>query len=457
MSIDASSSSPAPRVRRSFGRVVASTVAALALVCAGLGLVVLSQPMRVTVTTPEPADFTTGAHASLTVSANQQLRAVPLSNVRISPNAGISITSTAHTLTVSFDETLPYSTEFHVEIDGIAGSFDGEARTVQARFTTPEATTVTVRRGDTGDRLVEREVGSGEERVLVERPHIAEFAVGGDRVLFSTVGDDKRNALELLDLATAEITSISLPAPGFVGQLDALPSSDLFGFRFGAASGDAEYSLERSLYTIEGKGSLRRVGGLGEEPLAVDDWSFLPGKPALVAQTTQGEMLLVDLRQGRQPVPLGSYTEIVSLSQDGSRVVLGDALGFSLYDLTRGSVEPIDFGTVDGEVPYASDAIELSSERGYLRGFQIVNPTSHQFEQRVTLTHNGETKTLYTADKDAPQITGLTVSSNEQYLAVESAAYSGGGSDNSVIIVDLGTGERVETFTGSEPRWLSSP
>ena len=423
----------------------------LALLAAGLVAANLIQGIRLDFSMPPPARFLSSAHQAVTLTANQQLRAIDPSSVTVTPAAAFSLSMTANRLSISFDDTLEYGTEYTVRIDDVVGSFDSTPRAVETVFRTPLASLVVLRHGDTRDALVSVSVEEGPgERVLFEADQITDFAIAGDRVIVATGDPDPDRRLVSVAMAGGDVRPIRLPGNGFASDLDAVPEYGLVGFRFDADPAAADFAFDRVLFLVENDAEPRPVPGLDGEPLKVFDWRFVPAKPAIVAQDLEKDLLLIDLRPDRLAVPLGNYADLVSVGHDGKSVVLGDGTGLALYDLTRGTVEPISFALDDGQIAYPSDTLRLAGERGVVRSFAVINPETHLFEERVTAQTGAATTTLFSSGASGDSVVAVSPSPNDRYLAIEVAGSEG---DSETLVVDLRTGAVMTTVVGGGAGW----
>lgn len=428
----------------------------LALLAAALVAVNLVQGIRIEVSMPAAERFVSSAHQSVTLTANQQLKPIDASSVTVTPAADFSLALAANRLSITFEETLEAGTEYRVRVNDVVGSFDTSPHTVEKVFSTPAAALVVLRHSDAGDSLVSVPVGSATaeptavEDVIFEAPQITEFTVAGDRVVVATADADLSKRLVSVPLVGGEVTSITLPGPGFASALDAVGEYGLVGFRFYADPDANDYEFDRVLFVSENGGTPRPVPGLDGADLQVFDWQFVPAKPALIAQDFDKDLLLIDLRQDRQAVPLGNYADLVSVGNDGTGVVVGDAVGLSLYDLTTGSVQPISFDLADGRIAYASDTVALAGERGIVRSYSVVDPATYLFDAAVTVQIGDDTTSLFTSATDGSTLVRLTASPNDRLLAIETRSAA---DVTSTRIIDLSTGEVVQVVAGAAGRW----
>ena len=436
---------------RGFASTVAATAVVLAIAAGALVAVNLVQGIRLDFTMPPPARFISAAHQSVTLTANQQLRTIDEASVTVTPAADFSLAMAANRLSISFEDTLDYGTEYTVRVADVVGSFDSAPRTVETVFRTPPASVVVLRHGEGGDELVRVPVAGGDDEQLVfEAQQITGFAVAGDRVIVATGDADPAKRLLSVAIAGGDTRSIDLPGEGFASDLDAVAEYGLVGFRFDTDPAADDFEFDRVLFLIENDATPRPAQGLDGEPLTVFDWRFVPAKPAVVAQDLAKDLLLVDLRPDRLAVPLGNYADLVSVGRDGKSVVLGDGTGLSLYDLTRGSVEPISFALDDGQIAYPSDTLALAGDRGVVRSFAVVNPHTHLFEERVTVEAGGETATVFSSGTSGDSVVAVSSSPNDRYLAIETAGSLG---QSTTLVVDVGSGEVVTTVPGAGAGW----
>jgi hypothetical protein len=277
--------------------------------------------------------------------------------------------------------------------------------------------------------------------MLLEREAVSGFAAGGGRVLAAVpTATGEGDELLRIDVATGEtaVLPLPLPQPGFAVQLGVEASEELWGFRFEAAIDSADHSLDDVLHVGRGTGRPEPVLGLDGEPLRVLDWAFLPGRPALVAHGVDQTVLLIDLRPGRAPVPLGGHPALVSAGADGRSMVVSDDEGLVRHDLVSGAVAAIDFELDDGRIAYPSDAVV--TDRLAVLSYSVVDPATHLFVQRVTAARpGGAPEVLYDSGDSGSTVTRVALSPNQRLVAVEVSDAATGTSSSRIL--DLGEGE----------------
>lgn len=478
MSTESPSSSTKQRVRRTAARprpfavTVAVAVATLGLVAGALVAVNAVVGMRVDLAVPSPELFVTSSHQTVVLTANQQLRAIDIDDVSFTPEVPIAVTTSANRVTIAVETTLEYDTEYRIDVAGVAGSFDARARTVSRTFTTPPASLVVKRTSPEGDTLVAAEVpadgGAAKralgstpnplaERVLFSHPSVSDFAAGDGRVLAAArAATDDHDELLMIDVGTANAIELAMPQPGFASLLDIESSLQLWGFRFEAPVDSADHSLDDVLLVGRGTGAPEPVLGVDGKPLRVNDWAFLPGRPALVALGVDGNVVLIDLRSDRAPVPLGGHASLVSTGIDGRSMVVGDDDAFVRHDLVSGATETIDFGLADGQSAYPSDAV-VSGDLSVLSFYEI-DPVTHLFVQRVIVRGDGPeappAELLFDSLDTGRTVSGIALTPNSRFVALELADATTGRSSTSVFDLDAEGGpQRVADIDGGAGEW----
>jgi hypothetical protein len=480
--------------RWGFGATVAATLGVLALAAGALVGVNAIVGMRVDVSVPDASRLVASAHQTIVLTANEQLQPLDADDVSLEPEVPFTVTAVANRVTIALDEPLRFGTAYRLEVSGVAGSTDARPRTITRSFVTPEATVVVQRSTPAGTKLVAVEVPTGEsasiatgprsaasgpgapnaptptptagrERVLLERDAVSGFATGGGRVVAAVpAGGEPSTHDELLsiDVATGESRELPMPREGFAAALAVQATEELWGFRFEAPIDAADHSLDDVLHVGRGTGAAEPVLGLDGAPLRVLEWAFLPGRPALVARDVAGEVLLVDLRPDRSPVPLGGHPALISAGPDGRSMVVSDDAGLVRHDLVTGAAAPVDFSLDGGRIAYPSDA--LVSDGLAVLSYSLVDPDSHLFVQRVTAERTGGTEPGEASNQAGPQVlydsgdTGSTVtrvslSPDQRLVAIEVSDAATGRSSSRILELDAEVG--AEGGAGAGARLLA--
>lgn len=435
---------------RRFGWTVAATVSALIALGGGLVAVSLIGGMRVEVSMPEPRELVARAGQSIVLTANEQLTEVAAGDIRITPEVPFTVGTSANRVTIGLDEPLAYDTDYRIELNGISGAFSTRPLQVIRSFRTPAATVV-MRDDDRGSaRLVTMTVradGTTGEHELFRSPALSGFALG-DGVALVAVPSGSGSEIAKVDLFDGAETSPRVPVDGFVSQLSAEPDQALWGYRLTATMETADPASDGVLFVSRAGREPEPLSGLDGEPVHIKDWMFLPGKPALIALSTDDELTLFDLRPDRIPVPLGGFTSLVSAGRDGRSIVVGDDRGLLRYDLTTGTVTPLDFDA-DGEFVYPIDSIVLPT--GELRLFSLVDASTHLFTQRVTFTAADGTPVTIDSETVGGILSAVQSTANGRYLAISSTHETTGAT---TTLVDLDTGTIIDTASGDSSVWV---
>jgi len=436
---------------RRFGWTVAATVGVLVALGGGLIAASLIGGMRVDVSMPEPRALVARAGQSIVLTANEQLRNVESADIRITPDVPFTVGTTANRVTIGLDEALAYDTDYRIELNGLTGAFSTQPVQVVRSFRTPPATLV-LRHDDEDDsaRIVTVSADgdhAGVEKELFRAPDLSGFAVG-DGVVLAAVPTGSGSEIATIDLAAGTETAPRVAVDGLVSHLAAEPDHGSWGYRLTATMETADPALDGVLFLARGGGDPEPLAGLDGAPLHIKYWTFLPGKPALVALSTTDELTLFDLRPDRDPVPLGSYTSLVSAATDGTSVVVSDDQGLLRYSLTTGTVTPLDFD-IDGGFVYPIDAIALPA--GELRLFSIVDATTHLFAQRVTFTTADGNPVTIESESLGGILSSVHTTANGRYLAITSADEE---TEVTTALVDLQNGDVLAVVPGDSGTWV---
>lgn len=447
------------RARRAFRSSFWLTVAVLTALLVGLGAVnaVRGPLVRDAALNVEAAIERTGQR--LTIDTDQPIRAVDASDVRVTPAAPVEVESDGSRITLRFTGLLRYAAEYLVEVD-VEGTATGAASTLQHRFATPSPDVHTLVRGDEGDQIIRGTLhGSGADAVVVEAPHIQEYTVAGDFVVFVGTLEDGTSGIALR--APDDTTLYPLPVPEAVGfrELHAATSELLVGYLSdeGSAEGPLHLvDLEENTWTP------RVVTGLAGEPLMVRDWAWVPGTTSLIAHDIDRQLYLVDALTEAPPQLLGTHTELRGFLPGTVQLVVADPTGPSIIDLTTGETRVLELPPADIDPDLYPTGFILTTPTSSIEAYSdLLGPASDARSVLYSITEAGALE-LFRPATASSRIGTICLSPNGQFVAAEvipggarsdNDPYAPGWQGSTIFYIDVTSGESTRGLPGMASDW----
>lgn len=456
------------RQSRSFSRAFWWLVGTLIVACGVfLGIAVLQGPKLTDVQFDTSAAIAR-ADQSARLFFNQPVVALDADQVSVSPSAGVTVATEGDLVTVQFGSPLLYGTEYTITMTDVRSQSLPTPATVEYRFTTPTPSPFVLDRADPAvggsDAIVRVGLTGSAREVVYEAPGIESFAVTGQVLAVSSRSAEGTSRLQLVSLHDGAVEDIRLPAPGQITGLAAADTGAVLGFTFTpqVRGDDALGGREVLLLDLEKGRALTPVGDLGGSPLPVTDWVFIPGSSSLLAQGLEQTTYVVGSAPGSEPTPLGRFSEIVSVAQDGRTFLARDALGAVSVSLTDGTQVRIEPSLIQGGMPFVGQAEVLPS--GDIIEKAALQTTDGRFVVIVAVDDGTEGRVLYQTPNLAGSIENFHVSPNGQYVAIEvvpviadsiSDGYAVDPRSTSIttVIVDIATGLEVRSVDGFGLLW----
>ncbi|GAA1058124.1 hypothetical protein GCM10017608_05270 [Agromyces luteolus] len=473
MSTDLRSPRDADRARRAdgrrFRRGLAATIGVLAGASVILGAASLTQGPKVTDAAIDVERATRLAGSRLVLDLNQPVDRVD-GDVEVTPGASSELEIDGNRLIVSFDEPLPYHETVTVTIDGVVGTAQPAAATIEYRFTTADEPVHTlVRRSPDGrpDVVRRAHVGDPTPEDVLEAPRLRSFAHAGDAVVGVAIEDDDSNTLRVAGIGDATQT-VALPEPGTVNSIAGSTTQPLVGFTFNATAAGAEQAPQSVLYTLDVSGATAEpVPVLGPDgtPVSVNDWVFVPGTTSVVVQDVDGAVFLADALGLSPAQPLGTHAELRGILPGTTDLVLADPDRGTILDLATG--ETRENLLPSAELPdeaYPGRVVQLDDDGTHLLEVLIVSGDgagSVATEALLARVGEAETVVLHATGGDSRRL-ATCLSPNGRLVAVETApigaesdGYPGAPSllGRLTTVVDVETGEVVLTQNGGSSDW----
>ncbi|MGX5680135.1 Ig-like domain-containing protein [Schumannella luteola] len=396
---------------------------------------------------------------------NQPVSDVGDDQVTVEPAVGTTVTASGDVLAIQFDAPLRYTTEYTVTVADVRSTTLPQPSTITYRFTTPSPTLYYLDRGDPVDEIVRTGLTGSDREVAYSGESIQSFATTGQVLVVASLESDTTSRLDLVSLADGAVEQLRLPAEGLVSDLALSDVGSVVAFTFTPAVRDTTDVLGGRrvlLIDLESGRDVTPVGDLGGAPLPVTDWRFVPGTTSLVVQGVEETVFLVDSAPGSVPVPLGRYTEIVSVSRDGSLLAARGALGGEFVSLADGSEEPFEPSLIEGGQPFIGQFERLAN--GSVIEKAALQSTDGRFVVVVAVDDGSSGRILYQTPNLAGSIEEFRVSPNGQYVAIEVVpviddSVSDGYAENprsttiTTVIVDIDSGLVVRSVEGFDLAW----
>ncbi len=454
---------------RRFWRLALVVCGTLALAAATLGTVGALRGPTLSGATLAVDRTVTSAGTQLTLQSRQPIDKVTSGQVCVTPAAAVSVSSRDNTVTIRFDTTLAYATGYTVTVTGIRSPYTGRTADWHYGFTTPAATlySLLAHRSESNqpdDEVVTGPVGAST--TVLTAPGIDEYTVTRRYVVAISHPDDQTSNLVITDRDTGAVVSDE-HAPQVPALALLQTSSD--GTRFGYSANGTDSATgtqnDNTLYIQDATDLTHPPVPITDagQPLAVQDWRFVPGVSAVVVLDLTGQAFLVYLDSDTKPVPLGSLAQLVGftpgspslVAENGGKTVLLDLTAGTHTTIPRGSETDDNFNgrvTLIGPDDYVAENVEVHRSKDSTR---VVTRLV-----RVTAGH----RTLLAGfPPEKGQVLDSGISPNGQYAwaatlspdAPVDELTSGASSHATTTVVQATTGQLVTTVPGFDPAWAT--
>ncbi len=406
----------------------------------------------------------------LRLFANQTVAHVATSQVTVQPMVPFSVTTTGDVIAVQFDQRLLYSTDYTVTIAGVTSVYEARPATISYRFSTAAPTMYYLHRGQPDDQIVSTGITKAGKSVVYSATHIQSFVVFAKAIAVATIADDGTSELSLVNLSDGAVETLTLPARGQIERMHGASSSSVLGFTFTSAQPSAgtvnltpQYSS--TLFTIDLEAGRKTIPVLGVngKPVRVVAWLFVPGTSQLIALTRELSALYIDPTRGSIVTPIGQYTDLDHISNDGKVLSVSDQLGsiaLTVSDLTE---KRLDASPMTGGTPYLGE-FQVLTTGDRIEHISLYDSVSGRFSSRLVIDSGASSRALFQTVGDNGSIEGFSVSPNEQYVAIETVpdlaarvpdgyAIEGRSTTVTTVIVDVASGSVVKSMEGFGISW----
>ena len=452
------SSERAPDAR--FRTALIVTVVALAALCAAFAALTLLQGPKLSSAQVDARAAITAPGQALRLFANTPVAEVSPSAVSITPALPFSVTTDGKIIGITFDLPLRYATDYTVSVAGVTSVSADQPSTLSYAFTTPAPSAYYLDRGETTDEIVRTRVAGNERTVVYSAPGIQNFALLGTSAVVSTDAGDGTSSLSLVSFDDGGVEPLALPVPGTIERLQSATDSGTFGFTF--SSQDGAYVDTLMTLNLDAGRDIVPAAALDGSRLDVANWLFLPNGVSLVAQNLNDDsLLMLDTATGTI-LPLGTVSSLESLSTDGT--TLGVTNPFGPVVLTLADLDDTEFAPspIDGATPFPGEF--QSTRDGLVQHVVLVDYQTDVFENLLVFDDGKTSRELYRTIDDAGSIGRISVSPNDQFVAVEvvpnvETSVSDGrtvdprSTSITTVFVSVETGAIVKSVAGFALQW----
>lgn len=389
------------------------------------------------------------ARQRMVLRYNQPLRGVTSSQVQIVPSAKASVVVQGTMVAIQFEEPLTYDTHYTVRVSA-AGKHS------KHQFTTPVSQAIYKVRGVSGEAIFKTTPTTTTEAAkdvqLFTAKDISEYTIAGNDLYVNTLNDDYTSKLTRVHSISRKTATIGLPFAGTVSMLQASPDGTAVGFTL-IPKDTKKHKEGLYIYDIATK-QFRIVAGIGGKRFSPLNWKFASDSRTMVVKDADASMYIVDRLGKTTPIPLGQFGPLSGFTADRRAIITSDmANSGQFYAIDTRTLKRNSFPAK----PLAADQMAtgvfpLMAHRGSLLYVQQLKGDSS--EDQLFYDDGSRRTMLYQADETSI-ISGVALSPNDQYTAIEVTDLSDEDQMTNVqtIIVRTTTGERLGAIQGAQVLW----
>jgi hypothetical protein len=456
-----------------FRRRLLGTIGALAVAATALGVAGFVQGPRLAEASVDVERVTRLGDGRLELRLNQAIARVD-GVLRVEPEVPAELSIDGDALIVAFAEPLPYDAEIRVTVDGVVGSAQPTAVTIEHDFTTADAPVHTlVRRSADGlsDVVLRSSIAERTPEIVLEAPRLQSFAHAGDAVVAVAIEDDGSNTLRIAGLG-AEPQTMGLVEPGVVSAISGSTTHPIIAYAHQgrARPNGAAPAYSDALFTLDVSGQPAEpepVLGLDGSPMRVADWRFVPGTASMVVHDLDGALFVVDAFGLTPPTPLGSAAQLRGFLPGTQELIVADPDRGRLIDLRSGTEHRNELPIAElPEQAHPSSVTQLDADGAHLLTVLLAGADGNgdvTAESLLALVDDRGTQVRYSTGPDSRMLRSC-LAPNGRYVAVESAAVdalpdgyptSPSSRDRLITVIEIGTGDLVSTQPGGSSDWCA--
>lgn len=423
------------KIRSSFTIQVYCFAASIALICLLLMGLTWIQGPRIRSTTLNTTLVTTAANQQLLLHMNQPPGNISKGQVQIMPEAPFAVTSSGNTVAIQFMQPLQNNTEYKVQL-----RTSDKRHSIKHRFHTGPATFYYAVNSQYKTEIRKHVMGAEVDQTIYSGSKIDDYTVIGNTLVL-VVKESSKNTVLLYDMPSKQSQHITLPGNGTVTQLRGVPNKRLFGFMYTDHSNSADSNI--LLYDMNTK-LLKAAGFSLDHSLRAIEWQLARNATTLLIRTPDSSTFL--LNPGVVPIPLGQYSQLFGFSHDDGTILLRNTANrFVSLDIKERRQRSL----VQQTNIYINTAFPLFTKRGYF--MHIQTSRGGAWVQQVMTIQKGGEKTHYTNSSADKYIDSVSLSSNDQLLAVEERTT---GSDiHKTRIINSNDNHVLKIIEGNMVRW----
>lgn len=452
---------------RRFRRTFWWTAAATTVVAAVFLLLGALQGPKLSTAQVDSVRVTEQAGQQLRLFANQPLSEIDADQVTVEPSADVSVSVQGELITLQFDEPLRYATEYTVTVRDVASPSREATSDFEHRFETSPGSFVYVSRGaDTDEVLRARVDGTGPGESIYRAPGIQSAAPVGGAVVVVRDGEDAgTSVLEVVDVASGIVETLVLPERGLrVDELAVPHTGTTIGVVMSSAIDPAAPERRVGIVDLAGVGVVEWLTGIDGAVLQAQTVLPVPAGDTLLVQDLEGTVVSVPVADPSLALPIGQFSTVFGITNDGTRLTASDPFGGVALDLATGAEERINPSLFEGALVFGAE-FQLLADDERVQRVAVTDASGNAVANLIVADDGGgESRLLARTLNDAGSFGAFRVSPNNEFVAIEvtpnlAEARDDGRAVNpqsetvTVVVVDIASGELVRSVSGFAPVW----
>ena len=414
--------SPLPRLpetptsTRRFRLALFATLAVLALVVAGLGVVSLVQGPRLSGVEVNEAQAIDTSGSRVILTANQSLAAIDPAQVTVEPAVPFTVDAAGRNVGIRFTVPLDDSTTYTVKVAGVASSGGGPSSDLVTTFRTPSSSIFLLQRSVSGDDQIFVSDLSGQNGVPVfAHPRISDFRATPELLIVAVEEDDGSHLLVMRRDGTGE-RELELPGDGYISSVQVSDRGGLVGYSYSDRELTDTTGRASVLVTQPLSGDAEpRIVQISGDDASVADWQFVPDSSSLLFIDFQGGLSVEDPTGDAGVRSMGLAASILGINRGTyTAVVQRTDASFVELDLTNGEEQTLETSEPD----YGPATTIVPIPDGTLRHVVQREASGLPTGQAVILVDETGTATPIAEVSGTDAILQICASPSGQYAAV---------------------------------------